>query len=76
MTLPGVATDPDSRPHLALAYWAPQALARTHHVGNDTGPSCEHGEASKDRATCRLHFRTAKARMREPEEYRSISTRV
>ena len=33
MTLPGGATDPDSRPLLALlalAYWAPRALARTH----------------------------------------------
>ena len=30
MTLPGGATDPDSGPLLALAYWAPRALARTH----------------------------------------------
>ena len=33
MTLPGGATDPDSRPLLALlalAYCAPRALARTH----------------------------------------------
>ena len=33
MTLLGGATAPDSRPLLALlalAYWAPQALARTH----------------------------------------------
>jgi hypothetical protein len=34
MTLAGGATDPDPRPLLALltlAYWAPRALARTHH---------------------------------------------
>jgi hypothetical protein len=75
MTLAGGATDPDSRPLLALlalAYWAPRALARTYKELSPKRPSHD-VSCLATRHSCGPHA-GRRGSERDPPRYRPVAS--